>query len=822
MSSQTASDLARVRQYNRVYTVPPDDPANAPMLGNGTVGAVVWTEEDTLYCVVNRADLWIDKSVAEPFGNWRENQEETSTHLIHGGRMIMRFGLPVFDRCYLKQAHWEVDLTRGVLEAHTESVFGTIDFTFFVGENSDGCHASFRVALAEKSELEFRLEHYGSRSFHHWYSRREVQPELGLKCGHAVEQAPYCGFVGAVSDGNFLLGGALASKNAQISQNFRSQYSVTQRFAAVAEDELALALLLTGPEYADDAAAEQALSPRMTALHAERAEALARTEHYWQDFWQKSAIDCGDEQLNTVWYLNLFYTAAAQRGKYPARFISELWNFYHDYQAWGFYFHWNQQSLYWPLDAAGHGELAEGYYNWRLSGLARAKELAKQLFDAPGGWVSDVTDRNNDSSCSEKDNHTVMAQIGISLYQHYRYTGDEAFLRDKVFPYLFAAAEFLISRIDKDALLPATCYEGWIKITNAITELVTIKRVLSDLTEAAAILGEKQNEVKALCDKAAKLPQPVLLHDLPAFSTSDGKACKSGFCKGAGWHGDARLAAGIACEDDQPTASVLAPRTLKLEEEPDYLYEARQKALSGNCCPAAPYEHKSGVFPYSELSAVYPGGVVSLNEPDAPLFRAAYNTALVYAVKGGIIAWDPLAVMLARLGMRTQLFPYLKAFCDRWQIFENGQFTESILDREALFPCARNSVEFFRNGEKVGKGTAHGWEFRHYGTEGRAVVASAITEALLQECDGVTHLFPSIPKAQTASFKLYTSGGHQISATWQDGKVQQVEIVFGWSGTLKLADPWQERADDDTPVRPSILTLTGKRGEKLTLTAPQA
>jgi len=72
----------------------------------------------------------------------------------------------------------------------------------------------------------------------------------------------------------------------------------------------------------------------------------------WKAFWMRSLIDTGNDFLDNLWHLKYVLTAnGSQRGKYPGRFIGGLWNSYRDFQAWGFYFHWNQQQTYWPMNA---------------------------------------------------------------------------------------------------------------------------------------------------------------------------------------------------------------------------------------------------------------------------------------------------------------------------------------------------------------------------------------------------------------------------------------------------------------------------------------
>ena len=106
----------------------------------------------------------------------------------------------------------------------------------------------------------------------------------------------------------------------------------------------------------------------------------------------RSLMDYGDDYLNNLWYLTMYYANSSQGGKYPGRFNNGLWSWSRDVQNWNFYFHWNQQQLCWPLNAAGFHELVSPYLNYRFNSLPIATKDAKAIFKADGAFISDVTE----------------------------------------------------------------------------------------------------------------------------------------------------------------------------------------------------------------------------------------------------------------------------------------------------------------------------------------------------------------------------------------------------------------------------------------------
>ncbi len=269
----------------------------------------------------------------------------------------------------------------------------------------------------------------------------------------------------------------------------------------------------------------------------------------WRTFWLRSFMDYGDDYLNRLWHLTMYYANASQRGRWPGRFTNGLWGWDRDVQNWNFFFHWNQQQVYWPLNAAGHHELVEPYLGYRFDSLPLARKDARELFHAPGAWISDVTDRRGYNSLSEIDNHTPVAEIALEFWRQYKFTGDQRFLKGRALPFILDAAGFIASRLAKepDGLYharEATAYEGWIKLKDTLSELVYAREVLGVALEALSAAKTEVPEAKMWKDIIANCaPLPVV----PAGDASiarDGSAYK--------------LKRGFFADETVPTDSILA------------------------------------------------------------------------------------------------------------------------------------------------------------------------------------------------------------------------------------------------------------------------
>ncbi|WP_112245746.1 glycoside hydrolase family 95 protein [Kribbella monticola] len=171
----------------------------------------------------------------------------------------------------------------------------------------------------------------------------------------------------------------------------------------------------------------------------------------------------------------------------------------------------NTQMNYWLADVTGLSECFDPLTDL-LEGLAESgRETARILYDAPG-WVSH---HNADIwratwPVGEGDDDPVWAMaatcgvwLSAHLMEHYRFGQDREFLRDRAYPLLAGATEFVLSMLveDRDGRLqfvPSTAPEHHFVLPSgekASVDLTTtydlwlIRELVGNLTEAEQALG---------------------------------------------------------------------------------------------------------------------------------------------------------------------------------------------------------------------------------------------------------------------------------------------------------------------------------------------
>lgn len=795
----------RVARHDLVYGSPPDDPTRGIPLGNGDIGVLVWCEDSRLVMAINKCDLLDDPAQLDVLENWSAEQEELSPTQRHAGRIVVDLGLPVFDPFYLADFEARLSLADATLTLRAAGPLGTVQARAFVDHATGLLCVSVQSELSEPAPQRIVVQRYGSRTFGHWYSQVKRDPTAGLAGTEASAQQGMAAISQELSTGTFALGCKIdlqgATGSSAVEYQRRHSHEAEALLPCAAAVSFDLRAVVTSPEDRDRAAALAEARNALTAAAA-RGTAAVHAEHaeQWQAFWLRSLVESGEDYLDNLWHLTMYYANASQRGRYPGRFIFGQWGWNRDVQHWTFYFHWNQQQVYWPLSAAGHHDLLSSYLEYRFAGLPHARKDARERLHAAGAVVSDVADWHGRNSAGELDNHTPVAQIALDFWRQYLYTGDRQFLETRALPYLLEAAAFFETLFDKgeDGRYHAregTGYEGWIRMRDVITELACGRALFSAVLPALADAGvddARQARWREILDHMAALPSA---RPEGCFEVEDGQTVLSrGVFRGRPSFGDRTLAAGWGVEEqrlltakypvDSPTGDNPDPYTvLHRLEKNETLYSAIHEDM----------KLLDGIFPFVEYAAVFPSGVIGLADRGTEPFDLAANTALLYAPD--CMGWDPLPIVLARLGLADELAQILASWPSRWQYHCNGFGHYGPRDIQKAEAALRFRTNLVRDADDPSDDARRFpfsmWPFRHMGMESMSVLSCALNESLLQSHDGVIRVAPAVPASRgSVRFTLHAVGGFVVSAEVEAGRVRWIGIEARQGGVCRVHNPW--------------------------------
>ena len=787
----------RISQYDLVCLSPPIDPMQGIPLGNGDVGVLFWCDGSKIIAVINKSDLWDDATFG-PFENWSEQEEDYSTTQRHACRIIVDFKYPVFNTLYLTDFKARLNLADASLSLEAESAFGKVRLKAFVDHESGLLFYDLGSDLNENVPVEVSVERFGSRTFSHWYSQINRDASIGLSGTEAVADTNGVFITQELNSGTFAAGGRVIQNNG-LKVDYSREHSrrAVINLSGVTRKSAKLSFAVTSP-----VAGSPISEAKKILINSEKPgfdTFMKSNTATWKSIWERSFIDYGDDYLNNLWYLTIYYANTSQGGKYPGRFNNGLWGWNSDVQNWNFYFHWNQQQLFWPLNAAGHHELVNPYLDFRFNSLPQAQKDAREIFNASGAFISDVTERRGYNSAGEADNHTPVAEIALDFWRQYQYTFDKKFLMEKALPFILEAARFFESLLEKEAdglyhAKKGTGYEGWIELKDGLTELVYARKLfataLNALKEAGQSLPDATRWKEILTHLA---PLPVIKAGNSLISDEEtGFTFLRGFNKGKISPADSILASGWGIEEKK-YLTVYFP----VDDTTNY----GLKMLDG-------------IFPSVPSSPVFPSGLVGLNRKGTPLFDKVTATILLYGRE--VTGWDPVPIVMARLGLTAELEEDLGNFPARWQTYCNGWgqwgMGGEVRDAEYLIFRTAMVIDVSSDSNNLVKLPLPMSPFRHMSMESMSVLATSMNESMLQSYEGIIRVFPAFPSNKSGRFTLHAEGGFIVSSEKEAGEVQWISIKSLYGNTLRLESPW-EKATRKTYGTAKSQKIVGKIAE---------
>jgi hypothetical protein len=330
-----------------------------------------------------------------------------------------------------------------------------------------------------------------------------------------------------------------------------------------------------------------------------------------------------------------------------------------------------------------------------------------------------------------------------------------------------------------------TGYEGTIKLHDGLTELVYARTLFSVALEAlknVGVDGPENKVYKDILDHLAPLPVvkagPGLIRQ-----NENGAVINRGIFKEYPAPGNQIIAAGWGIQQQRWLT------TWYETDDPQYA-----DLLSKDDKNPQPAEFRilDGIFPAVPWSPVFPSGLVGLKQKDESLFKVMTSTLRLYGTEN--MGWEPVPIVMARLGLAKELAINLAQFPAKWQFFVNGWghiSSEVEEDARGTSYFKTNSVNIIGSstGEKV---PLPAWPFRHMSMEAMSVLATAMNESMLQSQDGIIRLFPAFDPNKNGRFTLHAQGGFVISSEIKSGKIVWIALKSIHGADCKLELPWEK------------------------------
>jgi hypothetical protein len=467
-------------------------------------------------------------------------------------------------------------------------------------------------------------------------------------------------------------------------------------------------------------------------------EALSQADARWREFWQRSGVALEDEFLEAVWYRNLyFFNCAVKPGAVcPGLFAN--WSYRSIGSAWhgDYHMNYNTQQPFWVSFSSNHVEKHLAYADMVDHVLPVSRKWAKEYYGLRGAYFPHSAYPVEMQMMPYPVPHwgweicetpwTVQ-----SLWWHYLYTMDRAFLENRAILPMKEAVLFLVDYMkrpeahgeqwgdDKYHIFPTVVPElyevtpGFQKNVDCLVDLTLTKFVFRAFLQACQVLGRTEEEAELIRDVQD------ILHHFPEYPTAESKRGK---------------------------VFVSVPG-----EDPEVVYNVP-----------------------NSITTVFPGEEHGLHSPEEE-YRIAVNSYLNHRNEGGneLVFYHMAG---ARLGvLDLERFKRQIAYC----LLPNGTCTDRVLQAGGRYDDTL-SFDFMA---RVGI-----W-FENF------ALPAVINECLLQSYTGTIRLFPNWPKQLAAEFStLRAVGGFLVSASFSDGEVQWIKIRSEAGAPLKFYIPWKEGA----------------------------
>lgn len=500
--------------YNLVLKAPVSTWDEALPLGNGLMGGLLWGENNTLRLSLDRGDLWDERTHGEKEW-WKKHTYQKGADLIA-------------KKDFNTVNSWWDEAYNGV--SPTKLPAGRIEFTFPRQE----VVREFELLEATAEGL---AKFNSGASVHAFYSAKDpvamlsiqgVLPDaVQLLSPMDVYRKNTKGDGGPSSGGSVSkLGYPEAIKGKSTTAEWYLQEAADGLKYCVYIDtkknnkETLIALTITSTADGKD---PLALARQRCEMALNKGYQAMRKPHvnWWADFWKKSSVRIPDTAVQKQYNLVQYFYGAASRLNAPPMPLQGVWTADNGtLPPWKGDYHndLNTQMTYMAYQQSGRYDEGASYLNFLWDRRDFFRDFARDFYGTKGlacPGVMSYSGQPLGGWGQYSMSPTMSAWSAHLFYLHWLYTADDAFLKEKAYPWSSEVGECMLGLLKKDSKgllkLPLSSSpeifdnspKAWLE-PNSNYDLMSLKMLFLSLKEMASQLG-KATEAKKWADAAAAL-----------------------------------------------------------------------------------------------------------------------------------------------------------------------------------------------------------------------------------------------------------------------------------------------------------------------------
>jgi len=494
--------------------------------------------------------------------------------------------------------------------------------------------------------------------------------------------------------------------------------------------------------------------------------AFMESQEKWDEFWSCSGVSLDDELLEQTWYRNLYFFQCSVKPEATCPGLFANWSYGKIGSEWhgDYHMNYNTQQPFWLAFSSNHVDKHLAYVNMVDHVLPISRKWAKEYYGLRGAYYPHSAYPIEMNIMPYPVPHWGWEVCETpwtvqSLWWHYLYTMDKAFLADRAFTPIKEAVLFMVDYMkrpdahgeawgdDRYHIFPTVVPElyeltpGFKKNSDCIVDLTLTKFLFRAFEEACQTLGRSDVEAELLAEVGD------ILGKFPDYPTA---------------------------ESLQGTVFVSVPG-----EDPEVVYNVP-----------------------NGIATVFPGEDHGLHSSPEQ-YQIAVNSYLNHRNEGGneLVFLNLAGARLGQLDLER--FKRQITYC----LLPNGTCTDKLLETGGRYS---DTTPFDYMGSM-------GIWFENF------ALPAVVNECLIQSYNGIIRFFPNWPLEKRAEFRtLRAVGGFLVSATAEEGNIRRIEIYSEAGSTLRLYNPWDGEvrfvgSRGEVRLSGSILEWDTERGETLRL-----
>lgn len=503
--------------HNPIWTYFPEKWEKGLPLGNGTMGVMIWGNENFLFLTIDNTQFWDRTSWTPPRP---ENFKwEIFKELIKEGKVgekEIEFQNPGnFPRpTRIPPSRMDVSFEKKVkLDKMELDLYNAIAYGRFFSEDGE---LSFRAFIHPEKDI-FTIEFRGN-----------ILLELNFRFFSDIENTPINLEANVWRNFAFKEWIEKFQKFTHIKKNDIEIWSqivpdggeVSYGIKTLQEDNRTILYVSTAYDREGKSAKESAYKLVQEYSQKSLEEIIEYHKKIWNNYYEKSFISIPETRLEGLYWMELYKLRCCTREDAPPISLHGPWSPDGIIPPWGGDYHHNinVQMSYWPIYASNHLELGFSLYNFIKNARLKFREFCKQFFEREGEFVPHATDIDGNPVydwASGQFEFNSGPWLAHHLWLHWLYSKDINFLRNYTYPFMKEVIRPLTEELEEgdDGLLHFTYsfspeysgFTGKFWGPDATCDLAFMKWLLESLLEIIKVLDIRDEEEKLWREVLARL-----------------------------------------------------------------------------------------------------------------------------------------------------------------------------------------------------------------------------------------------------------------------------------------------------------------------------